>query len=336
MLPPPRAMHRTKNNSVHNTVYTDTVTDPPPRNTQYGLDTSSYAAASSITAVPTGIQDYLRYASYLTSNDPYGYGTTGYQDYYSVNPQQGNEPYTPQVGGSQNSGSPYQPLTSSQDSGSSYLSLYNNTGDYQTSGRLVRSANLWNDSSSYEDYPFPHYSDYTPAYSPNAQSSSSLAVTDGYYCQPIIILNDLSRYSLSHIQQPPGTMSWQAQVDSSGTPSWNPDCSSSISTSWRPESISSATTSRKHEPSPWKFMPTPGTTSSSTTSRGPDSSSTSWRPEPTASSTTSWRPEPTSTSTMSWTPRPISSGLPTVQFCGTVGAFGRYCRSSLAKKNLRD
>ncbi|KAI3983120.1 hypothetical protein MKX01_030842 [Papaver californicum] len=81
----PWAMHRMENSSVDNAIYTNTgyhpiqKTDPPPRNAQDGLNTSSLAAASSTTGVATGTQDDSGYASYLTFNDPYGYGTTGIQ-----------------------------------------------------------------------------------------------------------------------------------------------------------------------------------------------------------------------------------------------------------------
>ncbi|KAI3887415.1 hypothetical protein MKW92_050801 [Papaver armeniacum] len=329
MLPPqtPWAMHRT-NSSVHNAVYTDTVyypnqkTYPPPRNAQYGLNTSSYAADSSIMGVPTGTQDYSGYASYSTYDDPYGYGTIGYQDNY-VYTQQGNQPYTPQLGGSQNSGYPYQPLTSSQNSGS-YSSIYHDTGDYQTSGGLVSTAygsqltqaDLWNDGSSYAGYPSPHYSEYTPAYSSNAQSSSN-QTSSVVTCAPGTENKSTTRAATRASQTTNRHI-----LNHFATPFVLPDVLGVLPTQQLPVTTS------------WKFMPTPSNRTNTTSWRpGPTSSSTpSWtRPELTVSSATSWRPEPTSTSRISWRPEPISSGLPTVQTSQvTGGTYGCYQRQGPA------
>ncbi|XP_026414831.1 SAC3 family protein A-like isoform X1 [Papaver somniferum] len=335
----PWAMHRT-NSSVHNAVYMDTVyypyqkTDPPPRNAQYGLNTSSYAADSSIVGVPTGTQDYSGYASYSTYDDPYGYGTIGYQD----NCQQGNQPYTPQLGGFQNSGSPYQPLTSSQNSGSyagsaSYSSVYHDTGDYQTSGGLVSTAyssqltqaDVWNDGSSYADYPSPHYSEYTPAHSSNAQSSSNLAVTADNYSQ-----------TSSVVTCAPGTENKSttraATRDSRTT---NRHILNHLVTPFVLPDVLGVLPTQLPGTTSWKFMPTPSNRTNTTSWRpGPTASSTpSWtRPELTASSATPWTPEPTSTSRMSRRPEPISSGLPTVQQVSQVtgGTYGGYQRQGPA------
>ncbi|KAI3950251.1 hypothetical protein MKW92_026358 [Papaver armeniacum] len=323
MLPPqtpitgsqyaPWAMHRT-NSSVHNAVYTDTVyypnqkTYPPPRNAQYGLNTSSYAADSSIMGVPTGTQDYSGYASYSTYDDPYGYGTIGYQDNY-VYTQHGNQPYTPQLGGSQNSGYPYQPLTSSQNSGS-YSSIYHDTGDYQTSGGLVSTAyssqltqaDLWNDGSSYAGYPSPHYSEYTPAYSSNAQSSSN-QTSSVVTCAPGTENKSTTRAATRDSQTTNRHI-----LNHFATPFVHPDVLGVLPTQQLPVTTS------------WKFMPTPSNT-------------TSWRPGPTSSSTPSWtRPELTVSSATSWRPEPISSGLPTVQQASQVtgGTYGGYQRQGPA------
>ncbi|KAI3852004.1 hypothetical protein MKW98_020003 [Papaver atlanticum] len=347
MLPPltpitgsqsaPWAMHRT-NSSVHNAVYTDTVyypnqkTDPPPRNAQYGLNTSSYAADSSIMGVPTGTQDYSGYASYSTYDDPYGYGTIGYQDNYYVYPQQGNQPYTPQLGGSQNSGSPYQPLTSSQNSGS-YSSIYHDTGDYQTSGGLVSTAygsqltqaGLWNDGSSYAGYPSPHYSEYTPACSSNAQSSSNLAVTADNYSQASSVVTCAPRTENKSTTR-------AATRDSQTT---NRHILNHLATPFVIRGVLGISpTQQLPGTTSWKFMPTLSNRTNTTSWRpGPTSSSTPsrTRPELAASSATSWRPEPTSTSRMSWRPEPISSGLRTVQVSQvTGGTYGSYQRQGPA------
>ncbi|KAI3890957.1 hypothetical protein MKX03_019966 [Papaver bracteatum] len=387
MLPPltpitgslsaPWDVHRT-NSSVHNAVFTDTVyypnqkTDPPSRNAQYGLNTSSYAADPSIMGVPTGTQDYSGYTSYSTYDDPYGYGTIGYQDNYYLYPQQGNQPYTPQLGGSQNSGSPYQPLTSSQNSGSyssiyhdtgdyqpytpqlggsqnsgspyqpltssqnsgSYSSIYHDTGDYQTSGGLVRTAygsqstqsDLWNDGNSYAAYPSPHYSEYTPACSSNAQSSSNLVVTADNYSQ-----------ASSVVTCAPGTENKSttraATRDSQTT---NRHILNHLATPFVIHGVLGISpTQQLPGTTSWKFMPTPSISTNTTSWRpGPTSSSTPsrTRPELAASSATSWRPESTSTSRMSWRPEPISSGLPTVQqvIQVTGGTYGGYQRQGPA------
>ncbi|XP_026415385.1 SAC3 family protein A-like isoform X1 [Papaver somniferum] len=339
--PAPWAMHRTENSSVDNAVHTNTgyhpeqKTDPPPRNVQDGLNTSSHAAASSTVGVANGTPDYSGYASYSTSNDPYGYGTTGYQNYYYGYQQQANQPYTPQVGGPQNSGAPYQPLTSFQNSGSyagsaSYSSTYYNTGDYQTSGGLASSdygsqttqANLWNDAS-YANYPSHQYSGYTPADSSSARSSSTVAPAADYYeqhykqqwadyysqtssdvtCAPGTE-NKSTTGASTHGSQIPGvpggypiSHTQPPPPPPPGTTSWQPQVNSSGT--WDPDPSLSGSAS-------WR----PESISAATTSWKQEPTSygtTSWKPEPTPSNTASWRPEPTSSNTTSWRPEPTPS-----------------------------
>ncbi|KAI3965027.1 hypothetical protein MKX01_013958 [Papaver californicum] len=369
--PAPWAMHRTENSSVDNAVYTNTgyhpdqKTDPPPRNAQDGLNTSSHAVASSTVGVANGTPDYSGYASYSTSNVPYGYGTTGYQDYYYGYQQQANQPYTPQLGGPQNSDiwrySGYTPADSSSAQSSSTVAP---TADYYEQHYKQQWADYYSQTSS----------DVTCAPGTENKSTTSVSTHDTQ------IPGVPGGYPISHTQPPPpGTTSWQPQVNSSGTTSWDPNPSLSGSASWKPESISSATTSWKQEPTSygttswkqeptsygttsWKPEPTPSNTtswrpeptSSSTTtwrpeptpsnstpwkpdppstSWKPDPPSSSWTPEPTPSSTTSWRPEPTSTNnTMSWRPESTASGLPTVQQVSQVtgDAYDGYWRQGPA------
>ncbi|KAI3915823.1 hypothetical protein MKX01_013279 [Papaver californicum] len=357
--PVPWVMHRTENSSVDNAIYTNTGYHPdqktnPPRNGQDGLNTSSHAAASSTMGVANGTPDYSGYASYSTSNDPYGYGTTGYQDYYYGYQQQANQPYTPQVGGPQNSDiwrySGYAPADSSSAQSSSTVAP---TADYYEQHYKQQWADYYSQTSS----------DVTCAPGTENKSATSASTHDTQ------IPGVPGGCPISHTQPPPppppGTTSWQPQVNSSGTTSWDPNPSLSGSASWRPESISSATTSWKQEPTSygttsWKPEPTPSNTtswrpeptSSSTTSWRPEptpSNSTSWKPdppstswkpeppssswtpEPTPSSTMSWRPEPTSTSTMSWRPESTASGMPTVQVSQVTGdAYDSYWRQGPA------
>ncbi|OVA09971.1 SAC3/GANP/Nin1/mts3/eIF-3 p25 [Macleaya cordata] len=346
----PWAMQRTDNSSVENGIYSnssyhpDQQTEPLSRDVQDGLNAPSHAAASSGAA--NGTQDYPGYTSYSSSNDPYGYGNTGYQGYYYGYQQQANHSYSPQVGGHQNSGAPYQPLTSFQNSGSyagstSYSSTYYNTGDYQTSGGFTSSGygsqraqtNLWNDGS-YANYPSHHYSSYTSADSNSAHSSSTVASTPLYYEQHYKQWADYYNQTASDVTCAPGTENKsttsastldcqvpgvsggypvsQTQPPPPGTTSWIPEPSSSSTTSWRPEPSSSGTTSWRQEPNSsgttsWRPEPS----SSGTTSWRPEpnsSGTTSWRPEPSASGTTSWRPEPSASGTTSWRPEPSASG----------------------------
>lgn len=101
-------------------------------------------------------QDYNGYASYNPS-DPYGYGSTGYSGYYNGYQQQSNPSYSQPVGAYQNTGAPYQPLSSFQSTGyagsANYSSTYYNPGDYQTAGGYPSSSynNQTTPSSSYNN-----------------------------------------------------------------------------------------------------------------------------------------------------------------------------------------
>nr|TKS16880.1 hypothetical protein D5086_0000017110 [Populus alba] len=101
--------------------------------------------------------------------------------------QQPSHSYSSTVGAYQNTGAPYQPLSSFQNTGSysgttSYSTTYYNPGDYQTAGGYPSSGynnqtTLWNDSN-YANYTSQQYSTYAPdttsAYSSGTAASTSM------------------------------------------------------------------------------------------------------------------------------------------------------------------
>ncbi|KNA25782.1 hypothetical protein SOVF_003800 isoform A [Spinacia oleracea] len=122
------------------------------------------------------------------STQPSGYQQqstqpSGYQ-------QQSSQPYTQATGTYQNSGSPYQPISSFQNTGSytgstTYPSTYYNPGDYQTTGAYNGSSyssqtNLWS-QGNYANYPhqYESYSNDTSS----AYTSSNVAATTDYQQQ---------------------------------------------------------------------------------------------------------------------------------------------------------
>ncbi|KAI9387699.1 hypothetical protein POPTR_010G213700v4 [Populus trichocarpa] len=101
--------------------------------------------------------------------------------------QQPSHSYSSTVGAYQNTGAPYQPLSSFQNTGSytgttSYSTTYYNPGDYQTAGGYPSSGynnhtTLWNDPN-YANYTSQQYSTYAPdttsAYSSGTAASTSM------------------------------------------------------------------------------------------------------------------------------------------------------------------
>ncbi|CAL0320640.1 unnamed protein product [Lupinus luteus] len=136
-------------------------------------------------------QDYNAYTSYTTPSNPYGYGSTGYSGYYTSYQQQPSHTYSQPVGAYQNTGAPYQPISSFQNTGSysssaSYSSTYYNPGDYQTTGGYQNSsgyenqAATWN-SGTYSSYSSQPYTNYAPDSS--GSHSSGVAATSVQYQQ---------------------------------------------------------------------------------------------------------------------------------------------------------
>ena len=155
-------------------------------------------------------QDYNGYAAY-NPTDPYGYGSTGYSGYYSGYQQQPNPSYSQTVGAHQNTGAPYQPISSFPNSGSyagssSYSSTYYNPGDYQTaeaySGSSYNNQNTqWNDTN-YANYNPQQYAPYnsgtTAVYNSSAPTATSVNYQQHYKQWP-------DYYTQSEVTCAPGT-----------------------------------------------------------------------------------------------------------------------------------
>ncbi|XP_019192322.1 PREDICTED: SAC3 family protein A-like isoform X1 [Ipomoea nil] len=131
-------------------------------NIQDGSSVASTSAASS--SVAAGVpQDYSNYSTYPSTN-PYGYNNAGYAAYYNGYHQQSNQSYAQPVGAYQNTGAPYQPLSSFQNTGSyagtaSYSSTYYNPGNYQTAGGYP--SGYSNQYDQYATYPSQQYHTYS-------------------------------------------------------------------------------------------------------------------------------------------------------------------------------
>ncbi|QHN79335.1 uncharacterized protein DS421_19g669180 [Arachis hypogaea] len=237
---------------------------PPGRSIQEGQNVSSVAGNSSNLGTANVPQDYNAYASYPSSSNPYGYGSAGYSGYYNNYQQQPNHTYTQPVGAYQNTGAPYQPISSFQNTGSyagsaSYSSTYYNPGDYQTNGGYQNSggygnqATGWN-NGSYSSYSSHSYTNYTP--DSTASYSSNTAAPSVQYQQQYKQWADY--YNQTEVSCAPGTEN--LSVPSSSTLSCSiPEVTSSYPTPnsqppqsyapyWRQESSSSAMPSFQDQP----------------------------------------------------------------------------------------
>ncbi|XP_015877075.3 SAC3 family protein A isoform X2 [Ziziphus jujuba] len=243
--------HRVDNSSTENGI---------PSNSTYNYDPHMQqpAAISSSLGSSSTQQDYNGYTSYSNSSDPYAYGSTGYQGYYNNNyqqqtnsyQQQTNHSYSQPVGAYQNTGAPYQPLSSFQNTGSyagssSYTSTYYNPGDYQTAGGYPSSSynnqtSGWNDGN-YANYTSQQYANYTP--DTNAVYSSGTApATSVNYQQHYKQWADY--YSQTEVSCAPGTENIAVNSTSNfgtstGYPTFNSQPHPPYNQSWRPESVPS-------------------------------------------------------------------------------------------------
>ncbi|WJX15480.1 hypothetical protein P8452_05619 [Trifolium repens] len=184
---------------------------PPGRIVQDGQGVSSVAGNSSNLGTANAPQDYNTYTSYANSSNPYGYGSAGYSGYYNNYQQQPNHAYSQPVGAYQNTGAPYQPISSFQNTGSyagstSYPSTYYNPADYQTTGGYQNSngygnqAPVWN-NGSYSSYSSHPYTSYAP--DSNSSYSSGAAATSVQYQQQYTQWADY--YSQTEVSCAPGT-----------------------------------------------------------------------------------------------------------------------------------
>ncbi|KAK6234100.1 hypothetical protein QUC31_006506 [Theobroma cacao] len=257
-------MYRVDNHSVENGSFSNSTyhhvqqTEPSTRTVQDGSNAASLATSSSL-GTTNAQPDYSGYNSYSNSTDPYSYGSTGYQGYYNGYQQQPNPSYSQPVGAYQNTGAPYQPLSSFPNTGSyagpaSYSSTYYNPGDYQTAGGYPSSGyshqtTTWNEGN-YSNYTTHQYSNYTPdttgAYASGNAATNSLHYQQHYkqwsdYYNPTEVscapgTENLSIASKStQVSQVPGVSGGYATSNSQAPPSFTP--------SWRPEPSSSQTPS---------------------------------------------------------------------------------------------
>ncbi|KAG8645159.1 SAC3 family protein A isoform X2 [Manihot esculenta] len=256
-------MHRVDNLSTESTYHHDHPKESTSKSVPHGLNATSLSSSSTL-GTATASQDYSSYASYSNPTDPYGYASTGYPGYYngyqqqpnhSYSQQQPNHSYSQPVGAYQNTGAPYQPLSSFQNTGSyagtpSYPATYYNPGDYQTAGAYPSNGysnqtTLWSDGN-YASYTTHQYSNYV-ADTSSAYASGTAAATSVNYQQQYKQWADY--YNQTEVTCAPGTEhlsvpSASNQVNSvpgvtAGYPTSSSQPPSSFTPSWRPEPASS-------------------------------------------------------------------------------------------------
>ncbi|TXG49644.1 hypothetical protein EZV62_025519 [Acer yangbiense] len=201
-------------NISNSTYYHEQHNEPLRRNVQDGQNATSLASSSSLGA--TNASDYNGYTSYPNASDPYGYGSTGYQGYYSSYQQPPNHSYPQPVGAYQNTGAPYQPNSSFQNTGSyagpaSYSSTYYNHGDYQTAGGYPSSGysnqtTTWNEGNytNYTSHQYPNYTADTSA-SYSSGPSGTAAATSVQYQQHYKQWADYYGQTQTEVSCAPGT-----------------------------------------------------------------------------------------------------------------------------------
>ncbi|KAL8051472.1 hypothetical protein ABFX02_06G150200 [Erythranthe guttata] len=145
---------------------------------------------------------------------------------YQQQPQQSTQSYPHHVGAYQNTGAPYQPLSSFQNTGSyagpaSYSSTYYNPGDYQTSGSYTSGTygtetNLWQ-GGQYATYSSNQYPNYTQDSS--SAYSSTPAVATSQYQQHYKQWEDYYNQTQTEVSCAPGTENVSVPIASSVTSS---------------------------------------------------------------------------------------------------------------------
>ncbi|CDY44640.1 hypothetical protein Bca4012_029026 [Brassica carinata] len=156
------------NQVVQNGNYSNSNYYHPPQptvpNVQETPDNAPFTISSTASGTANVAQDYSGYTPYQTSaNPPQNYSNTGYSNYYSGYQQQQQQPS--QSGAYQNTGAPYQPISSFQNPGSypaataSYSGTYYNPPDYQTNGGYQTTN--YNNQSAGGCYPSANYSNQT-------------------------------------------------------------------------------------------------------------------------------------------------------------------------------
>ncbi|KAK8467289.1 hypothetical protein PHAVU_007G008100 [Phaseolus vulgaris] len=199
----------------------------------------------------------------------------GYSGYHNNYQQQPNHTYSQPVGAYQNTGAPYQPISSFQNTGSyagsaSYSSTYYNPADYQTPGGYQNSGGYGNQATAWNNgsYSSNPYTSYTPDSS--VSYSSGAATTSMQYQQQYKQWADY--YNQTEVSCAPGTENLSVQSSSalgcpipavtsgyatpnsqppqSYPPFWRQDSSSSAIPSFQPAAVNSG----DHD-SYWKHGP---------------------------------------------------------------------------------
>ncbi|XP_068492907.1 SAC3 family protein A isoform X1 [Phaseolus vulgaris] len=270
-------VHGSTGNGIYSnpTYQYDQHPQPPAKSIQDGYNVSSIAGNSSNLGTANVTQDYNAYASYPSSSNPYGYGSMGYSGYHNNYQQQPNHTYSQPVGAYQNTGAPYQPISSFQNTGSyagsaSYSSTYYNPADYQTPGGYQNSGGYGNQATAWNNgsYSSNPYTSYTPDSS--VSYSSGAATTSMQYQQQYKQWADY--YNQTEVSCAPGTENLSVQSSSalgcpipavtsgyatpnsqppqSYPPFWRQDSSSSAIPSFQPAAVNSG----DHD-SYWKHGP---------------------------------------------------------------------------------
>lgn len=198
--------------------------------------------------------------NYQQHSSQYQPQTNQYQPQTNQYQQQPNQSYSHHIGAYQNTGAPYQPLSSFQNTGSyagpaSYSSTYYNPGDYQTSGSYTSGTygtqtNVWQGGqyAAYGSHQYPNYSQDT-----NSAYSSTSAVATAQYQQNYKQWQDYYNQTQTEVSCAPGTENTSASVSSSvnssvpsgniGYAASNNQMPAAYTPVWRPESSSSELTS---------------------------------------------------------------------------------------------
>ncbi|KAL8162210.1 hypothetical protein V2J09_013699, partial [Rumex salicifolius] len=188
-----------------------------PQKEMQSTNVQDGASASSVSYVPPTSeitsQAYPTNSTYSASASSYSYSNSGYSGYYNGYQPQPTQSYSQTTVGyqSQNTGAPYQPISSFQNTGSyagtpSYSSTYYNPGHYQTYGGYTENGyssqnNLWNQGN------FPNYREQNATYgqdSGSAYSSNAVAPPVVNY-QPQQYKQWADYYSQTEVTCAPGT-----------------------------------------------------------------------------------------------------------------------------------
>ncbi|KAI3470683.1 hypothetical protein Pfo_027346 [Paulownia fortunei] len=250
---------------------------PYPNTDPYGCSSTGYAAyynqyqQQPNQYQPQSSQYQPQSNQYQPQSSQYQPQSSQYQQQSNQYQQQSNQSYPHHVGAYQNTGAPYQPLSSFQNTGSyagpaSYSSTYYSPGDYQTSGSYTSGnygtqTNLWH-GGQYATYSSHQYQNYTQ--DSNSAYSSTTAVATSQYEQHYKQWEDYYNQTQTEVSCAPGTENLSVsvapsvnssvpsgsiaytgpnnQMPTAYTPLWRPESSSSEMTSMQPVAVSGSTT----------------------------------------------------------------------------------------------